>query len=83
MSPVRTKKHKIQGVIPFQVFFSALGMLLGAMGQSGAPLYAWRRIDVAHAGFEKCTLQFDVLINIFLPGRGFSFENIEFPFLVL
>jgi hypothetical protein len=36
--------------------FSALGVLLGIMRQSEAPLCAWRRIDVAHAGVEKCTL---------------------------
>ena len=44
------------------------------MGQSGAPWCDGRRIDVAHAGVEKCTLQCDVF-----PGRGFSLENIEFP----
>ena len=60
-------------------------VLLGTMKQSGAPLCAWRRIDVAHAAIEKCTLEFDVscvFIDIFLPGKGFSIENIEFAFLV-
>ena len=67
--------------LPFQGLFG----LLGNMGQSGAPWCAWRRIDMAQAGFEKCTLQFDiayVFISIFLHGRRLSLENIEFPFRV-
>ena len=57
---------------PFQGLFQPLGVLLGNMGQSGAPWCAWTRIDMAHAGFEKCTLQFDVShgsIDIFLAGK--------------
>ena len=66
-------------------FLRPQGVLLGTVGQSGAPVCAWRQSDVAHAGSknEVCDLMFSsVFIDILLPGRGFSQENIEFSFLV-
>ena len=54
------RKHFLQGL------FDLWGFFLGTMGQSGAPLCAWRRIDVAHAGIEKCTLACDVFLCVLL-----------------
>ena len=66
---------------PFESIFARilrpLEVLLGTMGQSGAPLCAWRRIGVAHGGFEKCLWRFS------FPGEGFPSRILSFHFSFL
>ena len=65
--------------------FSALGVLLGIMGQPGGRSALGGGLMWLMQGllFLLCDVMFScVFVNIFPPGRWFSFENIEFSCLV-